>query len=189
MHTASGCSGPLSTSIRKAYGRLRHESASSGCRSGAAGHHRRYEKVDELDLLRRAGRPCRTLPGAGGCLIMYSCPVCVPDTARFAVPVDIPSPSSTSLVPARGGSAETQRPWRRRGKSLAYRLSSCKRSLAGGALNAPYFLIPWPTHLCSAGPMSWLSFSTRPCRARRSQRARCVRLGHVRMKVLKRSGE
>ena len=163
MHTAPGCSGPLFTSILKAYGRLRHESASSGCRSGAAGHHRRYERVDELHRLRRAGRPCRTLPGAGACFSMRSSPVCVPDTARFAVPVDIPSPSSTSLVPARGGSAETQRPWRRRGKSLAYRLSSCKRSLAGGALNSPYFLIPWPTHLCSAGPMSWLSCSSLLC--------------------------
>ena len=102
--------------------------------------------------------------GAGVCFSsMHSGPDCVPDTARFAVPVDIPSPSSTSLVPARGGSAETQRPWRRRGKSLAYRLSSCKRSLAGGALNAPYFLIPWPTHLCSAGPMSWLSCSSLLC--------------------------
>ena len=123
MHTDSDYSGPLSILIRKAYGRLRHESASSGCRSGAAGHHRRYEKVDGLHRLRRAGRPCRTLPGAGACFSMHYGPVCVPDTARFAVPVDIPSPSSTSLVPARGGSAETQRPWRRRGKSLAYRLS------------------------------------------------------------------
>ena len=107
--------------------------------------------------------------------------LCVPDrdTARFAVPVDIPSPSSTSLVPARGGSAETQRPWRRRGKSLAYRLSSCKRSLAGGALNAPYFLIPWPTHLCSAGPMSWLSCSSLLCAqvATRTLRAARTRAG------------
>ena len=120
---------------------------------------------------------------------MHSGPDCAPDTARLAVPVDIPSPSSTSLVPARGGSAETQRPLRRRGKSLAYRLSSYKRSLAGGALNAPYFLIPyWPPHLCSAGPVSWLS-SEAHCCARRSQRARCARLGHVRVMVLKRPGE
>ena len=145
--------------------------------------------IDELDRLRRAGRPCRTLPGAGACFSLHSGPVCVPDTARFAVPVDIPSPSSTSLVPARGGSAETQRPWRRRGKSLAYRLSSCKRSLAGGALNSPYFLIPWPTHLCSAGPiMSWLSCSSLLC-AQVATRTLAARLGHVRAMVLKRPGE
>ena len=99
----------------------------------------------------------------GDCFSIHSGPVCVPDTARFAVPVDIPSPSSTSLVPARGGSAETQRPWRRRGKSLAYLFSSYTRLLAGGALNAPYFLIPWPSHLCSAGPMSCLSCSSLLC--------------------------
>ena len=87
----------------------------------------------------------------------------IPPDLRFRSTSHFPSPSSTSLVPARGGSAETQRPWRRRGKSLAYRLSSYKRSLAGGALNAPYFLIPWPTHLCSAGPMSWLSCSSLLC--------------------------
>ena len=114
-------------------------------------------------LLRRAGRPCRTLPGVGDRFSMHIGPIGAPDTARLAVPIDIPTPSSTSLVPAQGGSAETHRPWRRRGKSLAYRLSSLRRSVAGGALNAPYFLIPWPTHLCSAGPMSWLSCSTLPC--------------------------
>ena len=116
-----------------------------------------------IDFGEPGGRAERCRRGAGACISMHSGPVCVPDTARFAVPVDIPSPSSTSLVPARGGSAETQRPWRRRGKSLAYRLSSYKRSLAGGALNSPYFLIPWPTHLCSAGPMSWLSCSSLLC--------------------------
>ena len=119
--------------------------------------------VGGLHLLRRAGRPCRTLPGVGDCFSMHPGPIGAPDTARLAVPIDIPTPSSTSLVPAQGGSAETHRPWRRRGKRLAYRLSSLRRSVAGGALNAPYFLIPWPTHLCSAGPMSWLSCSTLPC--------------------------
>ena len=124
----------------------------------------------------RAGR-CRA-SGVGGRFSMHPGPIGAPDTARLAVPIDIPTPSSTSLVPAQGGSAETHRPWRRRGKSLAYRLSSLRRSVAGGALNAPYFLIPWPTHLCSAGPMSWLSCSTLPC-AQIATRTLRARLGHV----------
>ena len=148
-------------------------------------------RADGLHRLRRAGRPCRTLPDAGG----YCFSTCIPARTAsrippgFAVPVDIPSPSSMSLVPARGGSAETQRPWRRRGKSLAYRLSSYKRSLAGGALNAPYFLIPWPTHLCSAGPMSWLSCSSLLCVQVATRTLRAARTRACDGTVLKRSGE
>jgi len=98
------------------------------------------------DRLRRAERPCRTLPGAGACFSMHSGPDCVPDTARFAVPVDIPSPPAQRRWYQRAGwvSRDPRALAEAREKVLAYRLChhiSNKRSLAGGALNAPYFLI------------------------------------------------
>ena len=137
-----------------------------------ASHHCRSSFVDTRGLM-----GCIDFGEPGGraerCRARGIASACIPAAARTARPGYRPirgsgrhpiTPSSINVAgTSAGGSAETQRPWRRRGKSLAYRLSSCKRSLAGGALNSPYFLIPWPTHLCSAGPMSWLSCSSLLC--------------------------
>ena len=148
LHTAPGCSGPLPASIPVAYSRLRHEIASSRCTSGAARRPVTTVQVppdistigpDDVSgrraQLLHAVRPRRY---HGDVRTLHSRRLA--DSARF------------SAQRLRAGSAGPQRPCRGPVDTLGPRLSSLRRSTAGGALCVRHGVTPRPVNLCPAAP-------------------------------------
>ena len=146
LHTAPGCSGPLPASITVAYGRLRHEIASSRCTSGAARRPVTTVQVppdistigpDDVSgrraQLLHAVRPRRY---HGDVRTLHSGRLA--DSARCWA----------QRWPA--WSAGPQRPCRSRVDTLGLRSSSLRRSKAGGALRVCHGVTSRPVNMCPA---------------------------------------